>query len=171
MGYTRWKQIGLFFLLIFLQILLFDKIHLIGYATPLPYIYILLKLPVGMNRNVVMLIAAFIGLILDLFSYTLGLHMLACVIVSFLRYYLLKIVTLRDVLESASPSFSTLEKGLFLRYAGIFTLIHHFILFTTESFSFVDPLSLVLKITGSFVVTMILIYALESITEIINSKK
>ena len=168
---TRWKQISLFILLIFLQILLFNKIHLIGYATPLPYIYILLKLPIGMNRNTAMMIAAFVGLILDLFGYTLGLHMLACIVVGFLRYYLLRIFTPRDILSSLSPSFTTFDKGLFLRYAGIFTFVHHVVLFTTEHFSFVDPLSLVFRITGSFVVTMIFIYALESITEIIDFKR
>ena len=171
MGNTWWRQIGLFILLIFLQILLFNKIHLLGYATPLPYIYILLKLPIGMNRNAVVLIAAFIGLVLDLFNYTLGLHMLACTIVGFLRYYLLKIFTPRDILDSASPSFATFDKGLFLRYAGIFTVIHHFVLFTTEYFSFVDPLSLVFRIAGSFVLTFILIYAFESVNEIIDAKR
>ena len=171
MGNTRWKQISLFILLIFLQILLFNKIHLIGYATPLPYIYILLKLPIGMSRNIVLLIAAFTGLMLDIFGFTLGLHMLACIVVGFLRYYLLRIFTPRDILGSLSPSFTTFDKGLFLRYAGIFTLTHHFVLFTTEHFSFVDPLNLVFKIAGSFVVTMIFIYALENITEIMDSKK
>ena len=36
--------IGLGALLIFLQVTIFNHIHLLGYATPLAYVYLLLKL-------------------------------------------------------------------------------------------------------------------------------
>ncbi|MCC8147330.1 MAG: rod shape-determining protein MreD [Bacteroidales bacterium] len=163
MGNTWLKLILLFVLLFFLQVWLFNKIHLFGYATPLLYIYLILKLPVDMNRNVVVVIAALTGLLIDVFSYTLGMHMLATVVAGFMRYYLLKIFTPRDMFESVLPSFSSFGYSLFLRYAGFVVLIHHILLFSIESLSLFDPVNLILRIVGSFILTMFLIFAFESI--------
>lgn len=163
MGNTGVKLILLFILLFFLQIWLFDKIHLLGIATPLLYVYLIVKLPVEMNRNVVILIAALLGLLIDLFNHTLGLHTMACVVAGFMRYYLLKVFTPRDIFESVSPAFTTFGKSLFLRYAGFVTLIHHIVLFTAESFSLFDPINLVLRVIGSFILTLFFIFVLESI--------
>lgn len=163
MGNNWIKLIGLFFLLLFLQIWLFNKIHFGGYAVPIVYIYLIIKLPVDLNRNMVLLIAAFLGFLLDLLGYTLGLNMLACVVAGFLRYYLLKLFTPRDMIESLLPSFSSFGKGLFLRYAAFVVLIHHIVLFTVEYYSLFDPVNLVLCIAGSFILTMFLIFGFESI--------
>jgi rod shape-determining protein MreD len=161
MADTWIKQLFLFFLLVFLQVWLFDKIHLLGFATPLLYIYFIIKLPVETNRNVVLVLSALIGLTIDLFS-TLGVNMLATTIVGFSRSGFLKLFAPRDVFESCSPSFSTFGRGMFLRYAFLMTLLHQIILFSIESFSMFDPLRLVLCISGSFTLTMLLIFAFES---------
>lgn len=157
------QLIALFILLVFLQIWLFNNIRLFGFATPLLYIYFLIKLPISMNRNVVMLLSAFLGFIIDIFGGTLGLSMTAMIIVAFLRYYFLKLFSPRDVFDDYLPSFSTFGKYLFIRYAGILTLIHAFLLYTIESFSFFTPLLLFLRIIGSFIITILLIFAFESI--------
>jgi len=153
----------LFILLIILQITLFDKIHLFGFATPLLYIYFILKLPGNMNRILVLFLSAILGLSIDWFSHTLGINMLACVVIGFFRSFLLNWLTPRDLVENYSLSFSTFGVRTFLRYAFITTLIHHTILFTTEYLSFFDPLALIFRITGSVILTVILIFACESI--------
>lgn len=163
MSNTWLKLIALFILLVFLQVTLLDKIHLFGYATPLLYIYFIIKLPVDMNRNIVVCIAALLGFIIDLFNYTLGIHILACVIAGFMRYYLLKIFTPRDLFESISPAFSTFGNSLFLRYAGFIVLIHHTVLFLAESLSLFNPKQLILSILGSFILTLFLIFIFENI--------
>ena len=157
------RQILSFILLVILQVCLFNKIHLFGFATPLLYIYFIIKLPVDMNRNWIVVLSALMGLSIDLFNFTLGMNMLAATIIAFLRFYLLKLFAPRDIFESYSPSFSTFGKSLFFRYAFLTTLFHQIILFTSESFSLFDPLSLILRVFGSTVLTMLLIYALESL--------
>lgn len=158
------RQIVLFFLLVLLQVGLFNKIHLFGYATPILYVYFILKLPVLMNRNVVVLLSFLMGFCVDIFSYTLGLNMLACTLTGFSRLYLLKLFTPRDLFESVIPSFGTFGKGLFMRYASAFTLLHLVILYLAESFSFFHPVDLLLRIGGSAILTLILIYAAESLS-------
>ena len=157
------RQTLSFILLVFMQVWLFNKIHLFEFATPLLYIYFIIKLPVDMNRNWVVFLAALMGLTIDLFNFTLGLNMLAATIIAFLRFYILKLFAPRDVFESYIPSFSTFGNLLLLRYAFLMTLLHQIILFTTESFSLFDPLSLILRVVGSTILTVLLIYALESL--------
>ncbi|MDR0832638.1 MAG: rod shape-determining protein MreD [Candidatus Symbiothrix sp.] len=156
------KQILLFILLVFLQVGLFNKVHLFGYATPLAYIYFIIKLPGDMNRNMVLLLSALIGLTVDIFEYTLGINMLACVLIGFLRFYLLKLFAPRDIFESYTPSFNTFGQALFLRYAGVMTFAFTMILFITEALSLFDPWTLFCRIVGSFLLTFLLIFAFEN---------
>jgi len=154
---------ALFFLLFFLQIWLFDNIRLFGVATPILYVYFLIKLPGRMNRNVVMLLSVLLGFFVDVFGGTLGLSMTAMTITSFLRHYLLKIFAPEDVFEDYLPSFSAFGKYLFMQYAGIATFIHIALIFVLESLSLFNPLLLLLRIAGSFILTILLIFAFESI--------
>jgi rod shape-determining protein MreD len=163
-------RIFLFILLVFLQVWLFDKIHLFGYVMPLLYIYFIIKLPGDMNPNVVLLLSALMGLSVDLFEYTLGLNMLACVVAGFLRCYLLNMLVPRDIFESFIPSFDSMGAAVFFRYAFLMTLFHQIILFTTESLSLFDPLSLIFRVAGSVILTMFLIFAFESINFGVSKK-
>lgn len=153
----------LFILLVFLQVWLFGNIHLFGFATPSLYIYFLIKLPISMNRNIVLLLSALMGFVIDIFSGTLGLCMLVMVIVGFLRYYLLKLFAPRDIFDDSIPSFSAFGKFLFMRYAGVIALIHLILLYSIESLSLFAPALLFLRITSSFVLTFLLIFAFESV--------
>jgi len=155
--------IFLFIILVFLQVWLFGNIHLFGLATPLVYIYFLIKLPINMNRNAVLGLSALLGFILDIFSGTLGLTMFVMTIAGFLRYYLLKLFAPRDIFDDSTPSFDTLGKLMFIRYAGTITLIHIFLLYSIESFSLFTPLLLFLRIISSFIITILLIFAFESV--------
>jgi len=163
MSKTAIQQIFLFILLVLLQIWLFNNIHLFGVATPFVYLYFTLKLPVKMNRNTVLILSALMGLIIDLFDSTLGLNLFVMVMIGFLRFYLLKLFAPRDVYEDYVPSYETFGNFMFVRYVGTLTLIHVTILHLMESFTLFDPLNLVLRIFGSFILTVLLICAFESI--------
>ena len=163
MSKTTIQQILFFIILVLLQIGIFNNIHLFGVATPFVYIYFTLKLPVKMNRNLTLLLSALMGLIIDLFGSTLGLNMFVMVIVGFLRFYLLKLFSPRDVYEDFIPSFETFGNLMFIRYVGTLTFIHIAILHFMESFTLFDPLNLALRILGSFILTALLIWAFESI--------
>jgi rod shape-determining protein MreD len=160
---TAIHLISLFIHLVFLQVWLFDNIHLFGLATPLLYIYFIIKLPVSMNRNTVMVLSALLGFIIDIFSGTFGLSMTVMVITGFIRYFLLKLFMPKDIFDDYIPSFSTLGRFLFMRYAGVITLIQISLLYLIESLSLFTPGLLFLRIAGSFTLTILLIFAFESI--------
>jgi len=155
--------IMLFILLVFLQVGLFNNIHLFGFATPLLYIYFLIKLPVGMNRSTVLLLSALLGFIIDIFGSTLGLNMFVMVICGFLQYYMIRLFAPRDIPDDCIPSFDTFGKYFFLRFAGIITLIQVILLYYIESFSLFNLKLLFLHIISSFTITFLLIFAFESI--------
>ena len=160
----------LFILLVLLQITLFDRIHLFGYAVPLLYIYFIIKLPGHTNRSLVLFLSAILGLCVDLFNSTLGMNMLACVLIGFFRSIFLVWMAPRDLFEDYTPSFHSFGVWPFLRYAAVMVLLHHIILFLSESFSFFDPLALIFRITGSAILTILLIFACESINLGISKK-
>ena len=157
------QLIALFIILVFLQIWLFGNIHLFSLATPLVYIYFIIKLPISMNRNTVIVLSALLGFIIDIFSGTLGLSMTVTILTGFLRHYLLKLFAPRDVFEDYVPSLSTLGRFPFVKYAGSMTLIQVSLLYLIESFSLFNPVLLALRIISSFALTILLIFVFESI--------
>ena len=147
--------------LVLLQVWVFNQIHLFGLITPLLYIYFILKLSTGMNRNAVVIWAFAIGLCIDTLDNTPGLNALASTIVGFFRFYLLRLMFSREE-DAFVPSFSTLKMPGFVQYASILILLHHTILFMTEAASVYSFGLLMLKILGGTVLSLLLVFALES---------
>ena len=152
-----------FFLLIVLQVMLFDKIHLFGYATPLLSVYFLIKLPAEINRSLSLLLAAALGLTLDFLTGTLGLNLLACVVLAFLRPAILRIYAQRDHFGDYIPSYSSLNSRAMIFYTLFMTFLHHTLIFSVESFSLFHFWNLILRIVTSVILTGLIILACESL--------
>ena len=170
MSNTAIGRFFLFILLVLLQITLFDKIYLFGYATPLLYIYFIIKLPGNINRNLILFLSAILGLCIDWFNCTLGMNMLACVSIGFCRLFFLNWQAPRDLFEDYIPSVYSFGMWPFLRYVFIMTVFHHTILFTSEALSLFDPFALFFRIAGSVILTILLIFACESINIGVSKK-
>ncbi len=163
MGIDKLKYSLFFLLLVLLQVWVFNRIHLFGVATPLFYIYFILKLPIDMGRNWLLLISYLLGFVVDAFGYTLGINMLACTILGFSRHYLIGFFAPRDMVNSYVPSADTFGMSLFIRYASLSVLIHHIVFFITESSSLSDPFMIILRILGSSLLTVLLIFGSEQL--------
>ena len=147
-----------------LQIWILNRIHFFGFAIPLFYVYFILKLPADMGRNFLLFTACFLGLVVDFFSYTLGINMLACTVTGFSRFYVLKAFAPRDMADSCIPSVETFKPSkAFMRYAMVLVVIHQIVFFVTESFTLLDLSTLLLKIAGSSVLTIFLIFGTEQL--------
>ncbi|MDR2843831.1 MAG: rod shape-determining protein MreD [Candidatus Symbiothrix sp.] len=152
----------LFIALVFLQVSLFDKIHIFGYATPMLSIYFIIKMPGQTNQNQVLLVSAFLGLCIDIFTGILGINMLACVVTAFNRPFFLKLFAPKDTHGAYTPSFFSFGNVMFIQFAVWMTLLHHILVFAIESFSLFDPLGLFIRIVSSVTLTVLLIAACES---------
>lgn len=145
-----------FILLVFLQVFLLNNINLGGYINPYVYILFIMLYPSDGNQFLLIFLSFLLGLSVDIFEDSGGVHAAACVFVAYLRPAILKysfgISYEYNVvrLNKAAPT----ERII---YVGSIIFIHHFIMFALEIFSF-DHLLLLLKSTlFSGVFTLILI--------------
>ena len=151
-----------FVVLVLIQVLVLNNIHFLRVATPFLYLYFILKMPVGTSRTNVVFFSFLIGLVIDIFSNTPGMHAAACKFAGFIREPLIQLFMGKDLPEGIFPSYKTFGYGGFFRYTLLFVVIHHVTLFLIESLTFFDPLFLALRIGASVVTTTLLICTIEA---------
>lgn len=145
-------------LLIFLQIFVLNQIELHQYIRPIIYPLIILMLPLNTPRSLVLLIGLAIGLIMDVSSNTLGLHASVCVLIAYLRYWVLRFHRPRgDFDAELMPSVSSYGWSWYLIYAGSLLFIHQCSYFFLEIFSFQYLGETLMKVVFSFSIGLMLI--------------
>jgi len=83
-------NIGRFVLLVLLQVIILNKINFLGYINPYLYIMFILILPVNYPNWQVIILGFLLGLSIDIFEDTGGIHAAACLVISYLRPGLLR---------------------------------------------------------------------------------
>ena len=145
-----------FVVLVLIQALILNNIHFLRIATPFLYLYFIIKMPV------VVLFSFLIGLVIDMFSNTPGMHAAACTLAGFIREPLIRFFMGKDLPEGIYPSYKTFGYGGFFRYVLSFVVIQHVTLFLIESLTLFDPLFLAIRIGASVVTTTLLICTIEA---------
>jgi len=172
MAKTALQFILLYIVMVMAQVIVFNHICLFGYAVPLVFIYLILKLPVTLNTNWVLTISFLLGLTIDIFSDTQGMNSLACTLLGAIRKPVLKLYFPRDdEMTSPQPSTKSLGVAVYLKYVFSISLIYCSLFFLIESFSLFNPLRLITKIASSSLLTFILIIAIDSLTSRRNEKR
>ncbi len=129
------KQIGRYFLVMLLQVLLFDQLQLLGVCHPYIYILCLLMMPITLPHSADMIIGAVVGLIMDIFCNSLGVHTASCIFIMFIRPYLIgAIVNDKDRLNE-QITLRTLGMEPLLKYVVILVLAHHLMVFLLAAWS------------------------------------
>ncbi|MEQ8715649.1 MAG: rod shape-determining protein MreD [Cyclobacteriaceae bacterium] len=123
--------------LIMAQVMILKDLELFQVAFCLPYVMLILLLPYNFNRVASLVVAFLIGLFIDMFYDTPGIHAAGCVLIAFIRPFWL------DVTLSGSSSDTNVKLGLmslgfqwFLTFALPLTFVHHFALFFIEAGGF-----------------------------------
>lgn len=156
------SRLVLFAVLLLLQVLVFNHVHIFGYATPMPYVYFLLVLPSETPRWLYILLGFLLGLIIDLFTNTPGMAAGAMTLSGLLVPPFLRMFSPADSDdENFSPSHASMEWGAFLRYTILTVLLSCTAFFGLEAFSIADWRTLLINIGGSTLLTTLLIAAME----------
>jgi hypothetical protein len=109
-----------------------------------------------------LLLSFTMGLLIDFFSGSPGVHTSATVLAGFVRPYVLRLVSPRDGYESDSdPSMFVYGFRWFASYALLMVLIHHITLFYLEVFRFADFFRTLLRVILSTIFSMTFILLLE----------
>lgn len=156
-----------FIVLVFLQVAIFDNIHFLGFITPYPYILFILLYPLNVNRNLLLLLSFLLGITLDIFNNSGGVHTTACITLAFMRKSLLK---MSFGYSYEYHMFKIPEKfsSELLTYYVSGVLIHHTILITLELLDFKHFVEMSLRILGSSIFTILLFFLLTGWTKSIK---
>jgi hypothetical protein len=158
------KNIFRFVLFILTQVYLLNKIpHLHQFIIPYLYFLFILWLPFTLSRIGLLVVAFITGLTLDWFTNTPGLHAAPCVLIAYLRPFIIGVLTPKDTSEFnyREPSPRAMGWTPYLVYVFILTLVHHIYLTILEWISFGTLLRFLIKVSAATAISMLLIIIVE----------
>lgn len=155
MNSTLLVNIFRFILLLIVQIIIFNNMTFWGYISPFPYLLFIILYPVNGNKSGLVVASFFLGLIMDMFSNSGGIHATSCLVLAYFRPAIFKFafglsyeyqtVKLNDVLTPERFSFILLS-----------VVMHHFTLFLLEAFQFSLIFDVLIRTLSSTVFTIII---------------
>jgi len=149
-----------FFIVLILQLLVFNNIQFSGYINPFFYVLFILLLPFETPRWLMLISSFLLGLSVDVFSHSYGMHAASSVFIAFLRPALIRFIYSKKEYEAGVlPTMGHLGFSWFISYASLLIFIHHFIYFFLEAFRLTDFLSTFYRIIYSSIATIIVIIA------------
>ena len=157
------RRLSLFVVLSLAQVLVFNHIHLFGYATLLLLVYFVVTFPRNYPRWAMLLWSFFLGLFADLFSNTPGLGAASLTLMAFVQPYLLDLFIPREAPENMRSAVATMGFGKFATFAFTLVFAYCVVFFTLEAFTFFNWVEWGLNIIGSTVLTLALVLTLETI--------
>ena len=154
-------EIGRLLLIFALQVLLFDHLHIGSWGLVMMYILFLINLPARIPRWAEMIIGFMVGMMMDVWHASLGIHIAACVALTFVRPLLLN-NTVQDV-ERIKDNLSSQNNGRaeYIKCAVILTVLHHFIVFSLETWNIQFWWMVLLQTLISSVMTLVIILGYE----------
>lgn len=146
-----------FIFLILLQVMVLNNINLFGNLNPQLYILFILLFPFNRSYTLLLFLSFLLGLGVDFFENSGGINAAACLTIAFIRPWLLRF-SFGVSYDYQTIKFSNTPIGARLSYAGILILVHHFLLFLLEFFSFAHLLLILEKTIFTSIFTLVLVF-------------
>ena len=152
-----------FIFLVLLQVVILDKIYLGGYINPYLYVWFILALPFAIPGWLLLILAFLLGVSIDSFNNSYGIHTSATLLMAFIRPFIIRAMASGDDTPAPGTRPSIRVKGFkwYLYYSIILVSIHHFTLFYIEIFRFSEFFSTFFRALLSIAFTMLLIVISE----------
>lgn len=153
-------------LFMLVQCFVLDKIRLHQMVTPYIYFLFILWLPFKMQRGWLMLIAFLYGFLLDGFRQNPGFHAAACVLIAYIRPFLVNIFIPQEGADNNFEEPSIKSMGGIIPYAIFMTVlcfIHNAWLFLLEAWQFGNIWYFLVKTVLSTIISILLIIVTELI--------
>jgi rod shape-determining protein MreD len=158
------KNILRFALFILIQVFVLHKIPALHrFVTPYLYYLYILWLPFRINRLSLMGIAFLYGLTLDYFLDTPGLHAAPCVLIAYVRPFIISVLISQEGADQnySSPSAISMGAAPYATYVTVLTLLHHGYLVFLEWMQFGNFLYFLGKVVATTAVSLLLILVTE----------
>lgn len=152
----------MFFILVQVYVL-FQIQPLHQFIVPYLYFLFILWLPFNTPRMALTMIGFIYGLSLDFFTKTPGLHAAPCILIAYLRPFLINILIRQEGSETnyKSPSVTSMGFAPYATYVLILTLIHNGYLVLLEWLQFGSFLYFLGKVLATTGVSLLLIFITE----------
>ncbi len=150
------------FIFVLAQGLIFSQLNF-GYGIhPMIYPLFILLLPFDTKPIVLMLFAFVVGIGVDFFTNTFGLHASAAVLIAYLRPTILRQFAPRDDYDVLKePTANEWGYAWFVKVAGIAVLIHHLWFFSLEYFKISAWKEILINTILSSIVTLIIFILIQ----------
>ena len=155
------KRLGWFALFFLAQVLVFGRIHLFHYATPLFYVYFVAMFPRNHEKWAILVWSFLLGLCVDIFSNTPGLAAASLTVIAAIQPYYLELYVPRDSADNLKPSMKTLGPVKFAYYIVPIVLVYCLLFYSMEMLTFFNAFYWLMCVLGSSVITLVLIFTLE----------
>ncbi|MGB1043163.1 MAG: rod shape-determining protein MreD [Tenacibaculum sp.] len=150
--------IFLFVFFLLLQGLVLNNVLFLGYINPYLYIAFVFLYPLNTNRFPFLSLAFLLGLCVDAFSNSGGIHAFSILIIAYIRLFFIRTIFKKN--ESDYLLFNlrleTFDKVF--NYTAILTLVHHFVLFSLINFSFYNFYNVITNTLFSSAFTLLLYF-------------
>jgi rod shape-determining protein MreD len=168
------KNILRFILFILVQALVLNQMPpLHRFITPYLYLLFILWLPFNMGRVGLLITGFLLGLVLDFFTKTPGLHASSALLVAYLRPFLITLMVPKDTRELAvgSPSMQSMGTSSYFLFAALLTFFHHGWLVFLEWMTFGDFIYFLGKVFFSTLVSLLLMLITELLFRPVKTSK
>jgi len=153
-----------FVTLVLIQVLIMNKVDFYGFLNPYVYLLFILLLPFETPGWMLLLFAFAMGITVDLFSGTLGLHAGSSVFAAFMRPVIIKFVGEKpDYDITTQPKLQQMGLKWFIAYALLMTFAHQLFLNILDVFSFNEFWQTLLRVIVSTLFTFLFIMLFEYI--------
>lgn len=144
-----------FFVLLVFQVLIFNHINFMGYINPYVYILFVAFFPIQNNRMLFLLLSFLLGLGIDLFSDSGGIHAAALLTIAYARPVLLKF-SFGSMYQNHNLKFDTVDFRTKVIYIAMLAILHHLVLYILEVFSVSKTILILQKTLFSIIFTTFL---------------
>lgn len=155
-----------FIVLVLLQALVLDHLDLAnGWVVPYLYVLFLIALPFDTPPWATLLLGFALGMAMDFFSSTPGMHASACTVMAFARIWMLRLLEPRDGYDTGKrPVVQHMGIRWYMAFAGTLVVVHHLWLFVVEVYRFDDFPTTFVRALMSAAATLVLCLLAQALT-------
>lgn len=156
------KQFLRFLLVFIIQVILLKRLDLtfgsFNYIHIFLYPILILFFPFKTPRALFLILAFLLGLGLDFFYDSIGVHASSAVFLAFIRKYILKLLEpVEGYNFDKNVPVTAIGLPWLLSYVAVLLFAHHFWFFSVEAFSFVYLKEILLRTFSTFIASYVLI--------------
>lgn len=147
-----------FVIIIAIQVLILKRIQfeegVLSFGHLFLYPVLIFLLPLKVQKSVVLIIAFFTGLVIDIFYDSPGVHAATLVFTGYMRNIVMRIITPYEGYKTKdNPSITDMGFSWVVVYTAILLFIHLFTYFSIEAFTMVYIYQIVMKTIFSFLLS------------------